>query len=63
MTNYRKAQRLEKQLDQAFTNHTLHLLLSIVTAGVWVVMWMAIGISNTMSQRRINKALDKVYER
>ncbi len=29
------------------TSHVLHLLLTIVTAGVWLVIWLLVGVSNS----------------
>jgi len=26
------------------TNHVLHLLLTIVTAGLWIIVWIGVGI-------------------
>lgn len=28
------------------TGHILHLLLSVLTLGAWLVVWLAVGISN-----------------
>lgn len=28
------------------TNHILHLLLSIITAGIWVIIWILAAISS-----------------
>lgn len=32
------------------TSHILHLLLSVVTMGIWVPVWLLIGISNSMEK-------------
>jgi hypothetical protein len=34
------------QLVNPPTNHILHLLLSIVTAGLWIPVWIIISITN-----------------
>lgn len=31
---------------QPSTSHLLHLLLSILTMGVWVIVWLLVGQSN-----------------
>ena len=36
----------DQKADQKKTNHILHLLLSIVTSGWWMPIWMLIAISN-----------------
>jgi len=29
------------------TSHVLHLLLSVVTAGIWVPVWILVSLSNS----------------
>jgi hypothetical protein len=33
-------------------NHVLHLLLSIVTCGVWLIVWLLLALANSMSPFR-----------
>jgi len=40
------------QHTQPSTSHILHLLLSIITSGVWVVIWLLVGMSNSSSAQR-----------
>ena len=28
------------------TNHLLHLLLSLISGGVWVIVWVGVGLMN-----------------
>ncbi len=45
------------------TNHILHLLLSIVTAGIWVPIWILIVLSNTnVSFSSSVKKLEELYQ-
>ena len=43
------------------TSHVLHLILSILTAGLWVFVWilcaLSSGIENAKLDRQINKLL------
>ena len=52
------ALQIDKQ--QWKTNHILHLLLSIVTAGFWIPIWILVAINNAFNiscaDRKINKA-------
>lgn len=32
---------------QKTTSHVLHLLLSVLTAGLWIVIWVLVSISNS----------------
>lgn len=34
------------------TNHVLHLLLSIVTLGVWIPVWIVIAVVNSMRKEK-----------
>lgn len=36
------------------TNHILHLLLSILTAGLWLIVWLLVADSNRRHNRQIN---------
>lgn len=35
------------------TNHILHLILSIVTGGLWLVIWLLVGMSNSSHNSRL----------
>ena len=39
------------------TGHVLHLLLSIVTAGLWIPIWLLVAISNANERQKIDKKL------
>ena len=61
-----KLARLERQLDEAYNdlsrtgvNHILHLLLSIITGGVWVIVWVLVAIT-TPSESGINRRIRKL---
>ena len=41
------------------TNHVLHLLLSVVTLGVWVLIWILVAISNSSENSRIDRVIAK----
>ena len=42
------------------TNHILHLLLSIVTFGLWLFIWVAITIGNIWENRSIENKLERL---
>ena len=43
---------LEQQLKATYaTKHWLHLILSILTAGLWLPVWLIVGLSNMAKQR------------
>jgi hypothetical protein len=39
------------------TNHVLHLLLSIVTGGLWLIVWLLVADSNRRHNRRIDERI------
>lgn len=42
------------------TNHILHLLLSIFTAGFWIIAWVLIGMNNSMHNGAIDKKMNRI---
>ena len=36
----------QNNLNQAKTNHILHLILSIITVGLWIPIWVIITLNN-----------------
>jgi len=44
------------------TNHVLHLILSLVTLGVWVPVWLLVAVSNSIERGKIERvATDTTY--
>ena len=44
------------------TNHILHLLLSIFTAGLWLIVWLLVAMNNTKIGSTSNeKKLEELY--
>lgn len=43
------------------TSHVLHLLLSILTVGIWVPVWLLVTLSNAIERRKIDYRLRKAY--
>ena len=46
------------------TSHILHLLLSIITAGIWIIIWILVAISNSSENAKLTGKLrtGKRYE-
>ena len=53
------AQLLAKRADHK-TAHILHLLLSILTAGLWVPVWVLVAVSHANERRKIDKKLERL---
>jgi len=41
------------------TSHVLHLLLTIITAGLWIVVWILVAISNSSENARIDREISR----
>jgi uncharacterized membrane protein YvbJ len=41
------------------TSHILHLLLSIITAGIWIIIWIIVAISNSTENAKIDSQIRK----
>lgn len=46
------------RLDKYRTNHIFHLIMCILTAGLWSVFWILCAVSNANERRKCNKRLD-----
>jgi len=64
----RKIKQEEIIISESKTNHILHLILSIITGGLWLIVWIIIGLMNEQkrvnAQRRISAMLtdDVIYK-
>ena len=46
---------IDSELNNHKTNHILHLMLTIVTFGIWGYVWMLIAASGLREQNKIRK--------
>ena len=54
MTDFIQTEMLKEQLKSKHdTNHILHLVLSIVTFGWWIIAWVLIAIINKGKRNNI----------
>ena len=47
------------RLERLRTGHVLHLLLSIITFGVWTPIWIIIALNNAIERGRIERRISK----
>lgn len=47
---------LAKRSDQK-TSHLLHLVLSVITVGLWVPVWILATVSHAIERRRLDRAI------
>ena len=42
------------------TSHVLHLVLSLITVGLWIPVWIIVTLSNSIENRRIDREVGKL---
>ena len=51
---------LQLQQRKKKTSHVLHLLLSVLTGGVWLIVWALCSIANASQNSKIDKEIEQV---
>ena len=51
---------LQLQQRKKKTSHVLHLLLSVLTGGVWLIVWALCSIANASQNSKIYKEIEQV---
>jgi len=44
------------------TNHVLHLILSICTGGLWIIIWILVSMQNDMHNKSIDRKMNRIVE-
>lgn len=57
---FSEVHRLERQLESRRPNHILHLLLSLVTAGLWIPIWFLMSINDALERGRLERKLNQL---
>lgn len=52
--------RLQSQMTKHQTSHVLHLLLTICTAGFWLIVWFLMAHSNSSKRKKIDRLMNDV---
>jgi len=61
-TTNQKIRQLEIVANNAKTNHILHLILSIVTGGIWIILWILVSIGNASERKQANNKIQKLID-
>lgn len=56
----RKINREMMRLEKYKTNHILHLLLSVITAGLWLGVWLLVSVSNANERRKAKNEITRL---
>lgn len=59
MNNIKAMQLISKKKK---TSHLLHIVLSVLTAGLWLPVWALVTVSNSLENSRIDRQLRKLEE-
>lgn len=52
--------RLEYNIHEQKTNHILHLLLSLITAGIWLPIWLLVAFNTQSKKATLERKLNKL---
>ena len=47
-------------VQKSVTNHKLHLLLSVLSAGLWAVAWLYINYLNTLKRKNSTRLIEEI---
>ena len=42
------------------TSHIFHLIFSVLTGGLWIVIWLLCALSNSLENRKLDKQIDRI---
>lgn len=42
------------------TSHIFHLIFSILTGGLWIVIWILCALSNSLENRKLDQQIDRL---
>ena len=54
--------KLQRRYANEKTSHVLHLILTLLTGGLWVVIWVLCALATYTTKRRYEKQIQNVYE-
>lgn len=55
-----ESQLIAKRADHK-TNHILHLILSIITGGLWVPVWILVAVNNVIERNNVDRKLGRLH--
>ena len=56
-----QAMKLQTAIQQQKVSHILHLILSIITCGLWLAIWLLVTISASIERGRLTRKLEALY--
>lgn len=49
------------QSQKKSTSHVLHLILSVITGGLWLIVWFCVAMSNKSHNNRIQGDMNRFF--
>lgn len=49
------------QSQKKSTSHVLHLILSVITGGLWLIVWFCVAVSNKSHNNRIQGDMNRFF--
>ena len=53
--------KTERLYNKSKTNHILHLLLSLLTLGLWAVIWFFVAMGNNKCRSKMGRLIDESH--
>lgn len=60
--NLKETRILQLEMQRKKTNHIFHFLMCIPTVGLWVIVWLICGFSNTIENWGIDHKINQLYK-
>lgn len=51
--------KLQLEKMDCKTNHVLHLILSLLTGGLWIIIWIIVSSNNSAKIRKLDKLIEE----
>ena len=56
-----RLKQIEREYSQTKINHILHLILSVITVGFWILIWLVIANNVGFKRAGMEKLIDESY--
>ena len=57
--SYAKLIAARDRLERKHTSNIFHLIMSIITVGLWIPIWIIVATNNAMERKKLIKVIEK----
>lgn len=50
------------EMQKRKTSHVLHLLLTLLTGGIWAIVWILCAVADHSHNKAIGRKIARIYE-